>query len=227
MVQFEMKRRKEGGKCHSGANCFSSKIICGDCGNFYGSKVWHSTSKYRRTIWRCNHKFKGSDKCKTPHIDEANLKQLFLSAFNQLITNKEEIGENCKMLKKVLTDTAALEAEAVELQREIEVVTGLIRQCVEENAQRGQDQVEYLQRYKELVARYEKVRGRLEKNEELSCARKVKREQLDAFLDMVLRQDSILTEFDEGLWYAVIEKVTVDASGGIKYTFRDGTVITA
>ena len=51
MVQFEMKRRKEKGGHHSGASCFSSKIVCGECGNFYGSKVWHSTSKYRRTIW--------------------------------------------------------------------------------------------------------------------------------------------------------------------------------
>ncbi len=39
MVQFEIKRRKESGKCHSGSTCFSSKIICGECGNFYGSKV--------------------------------------------------------------------------------------------------------------------------------------------------------------------------------------------
>ena len=34
-------------------------IICGDCGAFFGSKVWNSTSKYRRVIWQCNNKFKG------------------------------------------------------------------------------------------------------------------------------------------------------------------------
>ena len=38
-------------------------IICGDCGAFFGSKVWNSTSKYRRVIWRCNNKFKGELKC--------------------------------------------------------------------------------------------------------------------------------------------------------------------
>ncbi len=115
MVQFEMKCRKEKGGHHSGASCFSSKIVCGECGNFYGSKVWHSTSKYRRTIWQCNHKFNGSDKCGTPHVNEDNIKQLFLKVFNQLITNKDEIMENCEMIKQVLTDTVALNSEAESL----------------------------------------------------------------------------------------------------------------
>lgn len=36
---------------------FSSKIVCGECGGFFGPKTWHSNSKYKRTIWRCNNKY--------------------------------------------------------------------------------------------------------------------------------------------------------------------------
>ncbi|GAB6172973.1 recombinase family protein [Paradesulfitobacterium aromaticivorans] len=225
MVQHEMKRRKESGRCHSGATCFSSKIVCGECGHFFGSKVWHSTSKYRRTIWQCNHKFKGPNKCRTPHVDEATLKQLFLNAFNQLVTNKDEILENCNMIKQVLTDTAALDVEAEVLKSEITVVTELTRQCVEENARIDLDQAEYQQRYASFETRYKKARGKLEKVEELRQARRAKREQLDAFLTTLLQQDSVLTEFDEDLWIAVIEKVTVFADDDIRFTFRDGTVV--
>ena len=50
LVQAEMIRRKSRGKHHNSLSPFSAKIVCGDCGNFYGSKVWHSTSKYKRTI---------------------------------------------------------------------------------------------------------------------------------------------------------------------------------
>jgi len=227
MVQFEMKRRKGKGGHHSGASCFSSKLVCGECGNFYGSKVWHSTSKYRRTIWQCNHKFKGSEKCGTPHFNEATIKQSFLNAFNQLITNKEEIMENCEMIKRVLTDTADLNSEAEKLQDEIVMVTELIRQCVDENARSIIDQAEYQQRYNGLVARYEKAKYELGKTEERSQARWVKREQLDSFMSNLLQQDSVLTEFDETLWFAVIDKVTVYASDDIRFTFRDGTVIEA
>ena len=227
IVQFEMKGRKEKGGHHSGAGCFSSKIVCGECGNFYGSKVWHSTSKYRRTIWQCNHKFKGSEKCGTPHFNEATLKQLFLNAFNQLITNKDEIMENCEMIKQVLTDTAALNSEAEKLLDEIVMVTELIRLCVDENARSIIDQAEYQQRYNGLVARYEKAKGRQEKIEELRQARWAKRKQLDAFMANLLQQDSVLTEFDETLWFAVIDKVMVNASDDIQFAFRDGTLIKA
>ena len=227
MVQFEMKRRKEKGGHHSGASCFSSKIVCGECGNFYGSKVWHSTSKYRRTIWQCNHKFKGSDKCETPHFDEAALKQLFLNVFNQLITNKYEIMENCEMINQVLTDTVALDTEAEEQQGEIMVVTELIRKCVDENACSVIDQAEYQKRYAGFVARYEKAKDKLDKIEELLQARRAKREQLDSFLVTLVQQDSILTEFDETLWFAVVNNVAVHSADSIQFAFRDGTLIKA
>jgi len=49
-----------------------------------------------------------------------------------------------------------------------------------------------------------------------NCAKLAgKREQLDAFLGTVLRQDSLLTEFNESLWYAILDKVTATKSEGL------------
>lgn len=50
-VQEEMERRKKLGRRYRSGSLFSCRIICGDCGEFYGPKVWNSNSKYRRTIW--------------------------------------------------------------------------------------------------------------------------------------------------------------------------------
>lgn len=62
-----------------------------DCGGYYGSKVWHSTSKYRKVIWRCNHKYSEDEKCQTPHLDEDEIKELFIKATNQLTSMKTEV----------------------------------------------------------------------------------------------------------------------------------------
>ena len=56
--QEEIKRRRKGRGRYRGVSIFSSKIKCAQCGSWYGPKVWHSTDKYRRTIYRCNGKFK-------------------------------------------------------------------------------------------------------------------------------------------------------------------------
>ena len=49
-VLNEIARRKRMGRKYSGASVLASRLICADCGDFYGTKVWHSNSKYRRVI---------------------------------------------------------------------------------------------------------------------------------------------------------------------------------
>ncbi|KLU63625.1 hypothetical protein DEAC_c44730 [Desulfosporosinus acididurans] len=68
-----------------------------------------------------------------PHVYEDILKQLFLNSMNQLISNKDKIIENCKIIKQVLTDTASLDVQSEDLHHELTLVTELIRQCVDEN----------------------------------------------------------------------------------------------
>ncbi len=61
LVQFEMVRRSKRGRHTSAASVFSGKIVCGECGAYYGSKVWHSNDPYRCVIWRCNRKYDKRD----------------------------------------------------------------------------------------------------------------------------------------------------------------------
>ncbi len=46
LVQAEFIKRDKAGKQFSSTSIYASKIICGDCGCFFGAKVWHSNSKY-------------------------------------------------------------------------------------------------------------------------------------------------------------------------------------
>lgn len=73
-MQIEIANRPKSGKNYSGVDIFSSRIKCGHCGSWYGSKIWHSNDRYRRTIYRYNHKYAGGEKCGTPHFIEDELK---------------------------------------------------------------------------------------------------------------------------------------------------------
>lgn len=96
-VQAEIRRCKEFGRPCGCNSPFSAKIVCDDCGGFYGSKGWGSNTKYRRIIWRCNEKYKGEKKCTTPHITEDDVKQRFLIAFNTLMRDRQELLANCRL----------------------------------------------------------------------------------------------------------------------------------
>lgn len=50
-----------------------------------------TTNKYKRLVWQCNQKYKtkGSISCHTPHLTEAHLQYAFITAFNQVISDKD------------------------------------------------------------------------------------------------------------------------------------------
>ena len=118
-VQTEMAVRKSKGRHHNSLSPFSAKIVCGDCGEYYGPKVWHSTDKYRRVIWQCNGKFKGEHRCSTPHLYEEDIKCLFLQAVADLTEAREVLMETCQMLLDEYLNTESLDAESAALETEM------------------------------------------------------------------------------------------------------------
>ena len=225
LVQVELKKRKSNGRHQSGLGCFSSKIICGDCGIFYGSKVWHSNSPYRRTIWRCNHKYNGGGKCGTPHLYEADVQKAFIQAFNMLFSDRERIVEDYAEIMRILTDTSVLDKEAAAQQSECDVTMELMRKCVEENASVELNQNDYAIRYNALVERYEAAKKRLDEIVEDKQARLVKRDSISRFIADLERRGGLLTEFDEALWYEVVESMTVHSDSEVAVIFKDGSEV--
>ena len=54
-------------KHFSGSTIFSTKIRCGECGGWFGSKVWHSKDQYRRVIWRWQRQIRRQGKANAGH----------------------------------------------------------------------------------------------------------------------------------------------------------------
>lgn len=226
-VQDEMARRKNIGRSYSGISVFGAKIKCADCGGWFGMKVWHSTDKYKTRIWQCNCKFdKGKTRCKTPHLTEDTIKSRFLSAYNSLIIDKGPYIEACRTAKAVLTDTSTIDAEMEELLREMEVVAGLTKKCIDENSSTAQDQAEYAARYNAYVDRYERAKKRYDLLAAQKAEKQTKAKAIDRFIDTLLAREELLTEFDKRLWLTVVDHVTVHEDGRLVFRFYDGTEIT-
>jgi len=223
-VQSELKRRKDIGNIAS-TSCFSGHIVCGDCGSIYGSKVWHSTSKYKRTIWQCNGKFKGGEKCTTPHLYEKDLQRIFLDFLNSLITDRAAITGGLIEALMAIVDNAALERERKELQEECEVVMDLMRKMVQENARIVQDQTDYKAKESCMAKRYEKASTRLAEVGKDIAARNAKRSELESFQKLLDGRDELLTEFDESLWLGIVHQMKVHSETEFTFVLKDGSKV--
>ena len=225
VVQAEFARRKGMGLHYSGGGVFSSRLVCGDCGGCYGPKVWHSNSKYRRVVWQCNGKFSNETKCRTPHLMEEDIKARFLATFNQLLDGKDALLEDCRIMQDHLTNCSAIDAELDELLREIAVVTELTQRCIQENARSAQSQEEYAERYNGYVARYEKTKAKVDALQEQKKQRQAKADLIGGFMFTLHELEDGVTEFDNTLWLAVVQKATAYHDGRLVFTFQNGMEI--
>lgn len=208
----------------SSTTIFSSKLVCGDCGHFFGSKVWHSTSKYRRVIYRCNEKYNGSSKCSTPHVTEEEVKQRFVSAVNQVIDKRLEVIDNLSLLLSI-GSLEVIDEQIKLLETEAEVVSQLVANLVSENAIIRQDQDKYLDKYNKLTSKYEGIVQEIE-SLELERLKKSKRnKEMQVFIKALEKQEGLLLEFDEFLWETMIEHVTVTGAKEISIKFKNGQIV--
>ena len=226
LVQAEMAKRKEKGNHQNSLNVFSSKIYCGECGSYYGSKVWHSTDKYRRVVWRCNGKYERQTRCSTPHLTNDEIKRLFLSAISKLHEERETLLEDCRYMRGILADTTELEAERARLMEELTAVGLLTEKLFEENAAGNMTTEEFDRRHASYAERYNDLQEKLS-----AIADSVERKQrqikvLDRFIKDLRGMKALPIDFSDRLWNALVEKLTIYPDGRAEFLFKNGTTVT-
>ena len=121
---------------------------------------------------------------------------------------------------RTLNNIIAIDLEAKQQTEEADIAADLIRKCVAENTTTSQDQEAYLERYKGLKARNEAATQRLKQIEDQRTERKQRRQKMLEFIRMLENSDGLLTEFDEGLWNATVETITVQFDGSMVFSWK-------
>ena len=221
LVQMELEWRKSLNGSYSGKSCFASRVVCGDCGAFYGSKVWHSTDKYRRVIWRCNNKYGGDVKCSTPHVTQEELEKAFVSVMQKVITEKDAIFAVCREVLDKVLDTSGLDRIATRLQDQALGMAERVRKLVEENARVRRDQEEYQREYEALLAEHEKLSQQIQDVEAQRKDKADRGRKIEVFLQMLEDQEECLN-FAPYTFVALVDKVVVRQDGKLDFCFRNG-----
>ncbi|MFA9423806.1 MAG: recombinase family protein, partial [Sedimentibacter sp.] len=222
LVQEEFRRRKAGGKYISGINCFASRIVCGDCGGFYGRKVWHSNSKYATTIWQCNNKFQKRKFCSTPHLKEEIIKKTFVDAFNSLIENKEELMLGYEEIIEKITDFSKQQKECDKIDEECILLEGSLEKLVAENTRIPMDQNEYNTKYNGFATRYNSLQKRQQEISVEIAKLTGRKNQIIVFVRELRNQEHLLRDFDESLWCSTLNAMIIKSDQKVVFQFKDG-----
>ena len=181
-----------------------------------------------RTIWQCNAKFKGEEKCRTPHLYEDDLKEHFVTALSKLLTDRDALLDDLRTIRAKWLDFHAIEKECEDLLQEMDVVSGMIKAVVNENASMEMSQAAYTDRYNALVDRFEKSQSRYDELQQLKERRQIRlMRSADACLrymnsiswnwNLMMRSG---TQSSARLWFTMMVSWYFTSKPGMKSLFK-------
>lgn len=206
------------------------KLSWGHCLHILDRNGVHiATVKYRRVVWRCNHKYKehgkAGKKCSTPTLTEDEIKTAFVKAMNIYLGDRDEIIRNMEEVRKFLNDTDELEKEKAAQAEEMNVAAELIRKEMDRNARVAQDQKEYDRKFAALEERYRKAEAACREAEDRIRRQGARNRLLGQMIKQVKELEAPVTEFDAGLWGVFVDRMTIMADGKKVVSFKDGNEI--
>ena len=218
IAQIELEERKSTLRQHSSKAVFSGKLICGDCGSIYGSKLWHSQDKYRRTVWQCNGKFK--NKCTTPHLKDDEIKAVSIKAVNKILTDKTSVIKDLTEIRKLLLDTKELDKKLADAVIELEYAEGLIKSYFNGSAITEKDATSG--KFEEYQTKYTEVKEKVDKLEKKITDRKNRALKMQRFISKIEDMDELVDEFSEKMFLGLVDHMVVYSKERIIVVFKCG-----
>lgn len=213
-VQLLLEKRKS----HKGGHEFCGKILCGECGSFYGAKTWHSNSKYRRVVWQCNDKFKS--KHETSFLNQEEIENAFVKAVNELLKTRAVLVPVLQGLLDEVLSTQDLEEENEKLAVDLDHIEKQLNELLELNTIRPIDPKEY----DKLSEEYAALEQRINTNSSIISDKKTRQWRTRDSLKFISETD-VMSEYSEEKFRLLVDTITVYGSKELRFKFWDGTEI--
>lgn len=159
-------------------------------------------------------------------LTKPQIREMFLEMFAIYFADRKATLDTLRYVQKTLTDTDFIDEDIADSEREMDLLTEMIRQTVMQNASATVAEDEYRRRYNDLTDRF---RTKEEKHRRLTERRKrmvAESIAIGVMLSELTELEAPPIEFDEKLWHAVVDRVTVYNDDRLVYSLKDGSEIT-
>ena len=217
VAQAELARRA--GKGTSNTHPFANKITCSECGGSFGRKVWHSTSKYRRYIWRCNNKYKKIHRCATPHVTEEKIKNAFVAALAERVINTDVLDDTMCLLDETVYNTRELETQQATLGERIEETITLMNQLITTAAATAHAPDDYDRRYHQLETRHRQLETEHQHiTDKIDDLRHRRAQAIKVHFYLATLPP---LAYSDQAWNTLVDHAIINANGAISVIFKD------
>jgi len=152
------------------------------------------------------------------------MKDAFMKAVSILIKDREQIRANFQAIEDIAYSTSDLETKRDKLYAEIESISNLMEQAIQNNARMVLDQEKYNQKFDEMTERFNSVKKKYDTINEKIEDKKTRHIQAGRFIKTLLFEDETAT-FSPLLWQSLLDYAKVSRDGKLTFIFRNGMEI--
>lgn len=225
----EMRRRRNGNrKCgvtpgkrekFSRQFAFSCMVECGFCGSNLSRRRWHSSSKYKKTIWQCVKSTKeGKRFCPdSKGIPEQVIEEAFIESYRMLCNDNKDVLEEFLQRMDDTLSSSVVSKQLAKAEKEIGALEKKKSKLVDMRLEEIIDKETYESKYADLVSKQEQLVEERKKLQETSDNEKDIKKRLKEF-KKTLEQNEVLDKFDRYVFESIVEKVIVgglDENGNV------------
>lgn len=124
------------------------------------------------------------------------------------------------MIRSELLDFTTIGTECDSILQELDVVAGMIKKLVDENAAKAADQSACVEQYNTLVERYESLQTRYDALQQRE-RKQIQAEAIGNCLIALEEVDLLDITFSEALWTAAVDHVTVYSNDTMVFHFKN------
>lgn len=200
---------------------FSSRIVCGECGtNFRRQKIYIG-KPYEKIQWCCYQHIKDSKKCSQKAVREDVIQAAFLTLWNRLASNYEEILIPMLAALKAIQGNPEQDREIYEIEQNIQELKRQGYRLSRVLTEGSINSAIFIERQNQIEAQLEADRRRLR---QLQGQRAFEWEisQTEYLISVFRNRPAILEAYDEELFLLMVDHITVLPGRRLVFHLKNG-----
>ncbi|MFK4345122.1 MULTISPECIES: recombinase family protein [unclassified Paenibacillus] len=213
-------------KRYSSKYALSSKVYCGCCGAIFKRRTWNSNNPSKKVVWQCKtYVNKGKVACDAKSVDEPILHSAFVRLFNRMYENKKGFMKTLKAnIESVLSSKVGQEP-LLDIEGQMQQLKSDLKELVNLKLRNQIDEAVYEEETNRLSSELNELRQqKLTLEHEHEQQAKIK-ERVDEIIQVLSSRKDILEQFDDNLFNALVEKITVLSPAHFVFTLKSGMSI--
>ena len=194
---------------------FAKKIYCEECGLAYRHRYQHE-----KEYWCCSQGKRDGTVCRSPNLSEDAIKDAFIRMYNRFRCFENEILDPALTVLNMLRERLLSgNTEINQIDQEIAQLCDQLNRYEKYRMKKVMDEISYMEQTGRIKARTTELRNRrlklLSENDDLRLV-----DDLTDLKETLKEYPVALTSFDEVLFDAIINRITVSIDGTLTFVLK-------